>query len=162
MGDLVVSPQYTLMRTVTSNNRLSEVTESAIPNFVLIKITGDIEGHESGMRKTAVMVSEGKRENTPRSEFLSHQIWRYASYCFERHARLRRVVALEWEGRVWRLIVLRREHRMRLSTHTDPGYEDAEEPALPEVFSHPVASGVIMNFDSLDYVVREIHRYLAD
>ena len=45
--------------------------------------------------------------------------------------------------------------------HTDPRYEDVDKPALLEVFSHPVASGLIEDFDELDYVVQQIHGCLA-
>ena len=67
---------------------------------MLLRVTGDIEGPESGMMRLPVMVSEGKREEVAKPERISYQIWKYASYCFEEHARLRKVIALEWEGRL--------------------------------------------------------------
>ena len=78
-----------------------------------------------------------------RSKDKTVRIWRVADWKTERvleghsdwvwSVAFRPGDAYAVSGSLWRLIVLRREHKMRLSIHTDPGYEDVGRPALPKV-----------------------------
>jgi len=159
-NNVVIAPQYTLDRLVTSNSRGREITRWIRPDFMAFRITGNMHGPEDGMRRTPIMVSEGKRGDEAEVTGLMRQCWEQASYCFEEFNGLSRLTILTWEGRDWKVYAMRRSHRRVLSDDTDPGYVAREPQALPLSLRNPVASGSITDFSSLDYAVQAISEHM--
>src|SRR5882724_11829725 len=149
-NNVVIAPQYTLDRLVTSNSRGRGISRWIRPDFMAFRITGNIHGPEDGMRRTPIMVSEGKRGDEANFTDLMHQCWEQASYCFDRFDGVDRLTILTWEGRNWDVYVMRRSHRRVLSDSTDPGYVSGEPQPLPPSLRDPVASGSIVDLDDLD------------
>jgi len=139
-----------------SDSRGKEVERRVEPDFVVFRITGNLQYGHTGLTRVPVLVSEGKREDVEDTTGLMYQCWEQASYLFEKFSATTSLIVLAWEGRNWNIHVIRRGHSRTLSANTDSGYDSVIEQALPPSLERPMHSGSVVGLATLDHLIDTI------
>ena len=88
-------------REVYSQSQRRNVTVARSPDFTLFRITGGSVGTYGALRRTPILISEGKKSTVVDREGALAQGSEQASFCFEANPGLRRLVILVWLGSKW-------------------------------------------------------------